>query len=198
LSVDKSGRACRPRGRRDSAPAPGRRGRITAVGLGASRPCACAQCVRAGRSATGRSSGRPSPPCLRAEALRQSDCENAPQERFHSVLWARSFQRARAVSSLAARFPERSSPFVFGLHPVTPTPARHRNAMRCFHQSSSCSGTGHPGKERGRVGGFAGQGGRVGHCARPRPAQIPAQAPNRLQAIALTRGAGFFAEKSPR
>jgi len=37
-------------------------------------------------------------PCRRAEALRQSDCENAPQERFQSVLWARSFQPRRAVS----------------------------------------------------------------------------------------------------
>jgi hypothetical protein len=33
-----------------------------------------------------------------AEALRQSDCENAPQERFQSVLWARSFQPGRALS----------------------------------------------------------------------------------------------------
>jgi hypothetical protein len=37
-------------------------------------------------------------PCLRACALRQSDRENAPQERFQSVLWARSFQPGRAVS----------------------------------------------------------------------------------------------------
>ena len=57
---------------------------------------------------------------------------------------------ARAVSSLAARFPDRVSSLVFGLHPVTPTPARHRNAMRCFHQSSSCPGAGHQGQERGR------------------------------------------------
>jgi hypothetical protein len=45
----------------------------------------------------------------------------------------------RAVTSLAARFPDRVSPLVFGLHKVTPTPARHKTAMRCFHQSSSCS-----------------------------------------------------------
>jgi hypothetical protein len=47
---------------------------------------------------------------------------------------------ARAVSKLAARFPERFSPLVFGLHPVMPSPARHRTAMRWFHQSSSWSG----------------------------------------------------------
>jgi hypothetical protein len=47
----------------------------------------------------------------------------------------------RAVTSLAARFPERFSPIVFGLHPVTPTPARHKTALQCFHQSSSCSGS---------------------------------------------------------
>ena len=44
----------------------------------------------------------------------------------------------------------------------------------------------HQGQERGR-GGLAGHGGGVGHCARPRPAQIPARAPNRLQDIALPR-----------
>jgi hypothetical protein len=47
---------------------------------------------------------------------------------------------ARAVSSLAARFPERFSPIVLGLHPVTPTSARRKTALRCFHRSSSCSG----------------------------------------------------------
>ena len=37
----------------------------------------------------------------------------------------------RAVSSRAACFPERFSPIVFGLRPVTPTSARHKTAMRC-------------------------------------------------------------------
>jgi hypothetical protein len=36
------------------------------------------------------------------------------------------------------------------LRPVTPTPARHKTALRCFHQSSSCPGAGHRGQERGR------------------------------------------------
>jgi hypothetical protein len=78
LSVDKSGhcpdgRACLPLGRREERqPQAGAAG-LLPLGLGHA-------------------------PCLRAEARRKSDRENAPQERFQSVLWARSFQPGRAVS----------------------------------------------------------------------------------------------------
>ena len=62
---------------------------------------------------------------------------NRTVKTLHRSVFSQS--SGRAISSLAARFPERSSPIVFGLHPITPTPARHKNAMRCFHQSSSCA-----------------------------------------------------------
>jgi hypothetical protein len=63
---------------------------------------------------------------------------NRTVKTLHRSVFSQS--SGRAVSSLAAIFPVRFSPIVFGLHPVTPTPARHRTAMRCFHQSSSCPG----------------------------------------------------------
>jgi len=59
---------------------------------------------------------------------------NRTVKTLHRSVFSQS--SGRAVSSLAARFPKRFSPVVFGLHPITPTPARHKNAMRCFHQSS--------------------------------------------------------------
>jgi hypothetical protein len=88
---------------------------------------------------------------------------NRTVKTLHRSVFSQS--SGRAVSRLAARFPERFSPIVFGLHKVTPTPARHRNATRCFHQSSSCSGAGHQGQKRGR-GGTCGTG-RKGRALRP-------------------------------
>jgi hypothetical protein len=73
---------------------------------------------------------------------------NRTVKTLHRSVFSQS--SGRAVSSLAARFPDRFSTIVFGLHPVTPTPARHRTAMRCFHQSSSCFNcAGRDGPDRG-------------------------------------------------
>jgi hypothetical protein len=79
-------------------------------------------------------------------AGRRSDCSfgtllkpsgNRTVKTPHRSVFSQS--SGRAVSSLAARFPEGFSPIVFGLHRVAPTPARRKTAMRCFHQSSPCS-----------------------------------------------------------
>jgi len=73
LTRVKSGRACLPLGRREE-----RQPQAGAAGLPPS--------------------GLGHAPCLRGKALRQSDRENAPLERFQSVLWAHSFQPGRAFS----------------------------------------------------------------------------------------------------
>ncbi len=61
---------------------------------------------------------------------------NRTVKTLHRSVFSQS--SGRAVSSVPARFPDRFSPIVFGLHKVTPTPARHKTAMRWFNQSSSC------------------------------------------------------------
>jgi hypothetical protein len=77
---------------------------------------------------------------------RRSDCffstlltpsGNRTVKTSHRSVFSQS--SGRTGSSVPVRFPERYSPIVLGLHPVTPTSARHKTAMRCFHQSSSCS-----------------------------------------------------------